>query len=202
MSEPVAAAGVERGGDYISPAKDNQKALHENIERVDGPVPVARRRKSARARRTAQHRSGCRSRGYQGCVAGRVPKLSVYGSRQVKKGTWQETKETVYLIATGRLHRTPRHPASQSRSIRAPKSCIVGDVADQLKDSTCRTPGAAIPVRFGGPFCAIPRSRAGANPRPLAVRTFAPPACSAAGSPGFWPAFFARWGCGRMFRYP
>ena len=201
MSEPVTAAGVERGGDYISPAKDNQKALHENIERVDGPVPVARRRKSARARRTAQHRSGCRSRGYQGCVAGRVPKLSrvPIASGQKRDLAGNQGNRLPHRLPAACA---PRHPASQSRSIRAAKSCIVGDVADQLKDSTCRTPGAAIPVRFGGPFCAIPRSRAGANPRPLAVRTFAPPACSAAGSPGFWPAFFARWGCGRMFRYP
>ena len=51
MSEPVTAAGVERGGDYISPAKDNRKALHENIERVfDGPAsrhPAPKKRTGA-----------------------------------------------------------------------------------------------------------------------------------------------------------
>jgi hypothetical protein len=39
MSEPVTAAGVERDRDYVSPGKDNQKALRENIESAfDEPV--------------------------------------------------------------------------------------------------------------------------------------------------------------------
>jgi predicted transposase YbfD/YdcC len=99
---------VERGGDYIFPVKDNQKGLRENIEMAfEEPVlPVTRYESGTeKAHGRIEQRSIDVLPAEAAGIKDEWPTVRqicrVCRSRQIKKkGRWQETKETVYLITS------------------------------------------------------------------------------------------------------